>query len=117
MALLPELVWCECRMASMSQVRRQDRGDHDASKGETSYHWNYTWTERLFTSPTPQVAPSRPSDRASRRLPAAGCSEQVAGFPRLVGQAQVSATRAALAIALLLGKGCCCSHLRLNDNI
>jgi len=32
-------------MASMSQVRRPDRGDHDASKGETSYHWNYTWTE------------------------------------------------------------------------
>src|SRR5262249_4906034 len=27
MALLPELVWCECRMASMSQVRRPDRGD------------------------------------------------------------------------------------------
>src|SRR5262249_23574908 len=27
MALLPELVWCECCMASMSQVRRPDRGD------------------------------------------------------------------------------------------
>src|SRR6516162_1324108 len=27
MALLPELVWCEWCMASMSQVRRPDRGD------------------------------------------------------------------------------------------
>jgi hypothetical protein len=42
--------------------------------------------------------------------------EQVAGFPRLVGQAQVSATHAALAVAQPSGKGRC-SHPRLNDNI
>src|SRR5262249_26425194 len=78
MALLPGLDWCERCIASMSQPPiKPDRGDHDASKGETSYHWNYTWTKRLFTSPTPQVAPSRPSDRASRRLPAAGVASRL----------------------------------------
>ena len=48
--------------------------------------------------------------------PAKDCSDQVAGFPRLVGQAQVSATHAALAVAQPLGKGRC-SHPRLDDNI